>query len=238
MFDEYLQNINSIINKIDKDVIKKAGEEIANCYINGGMLYLFGTGHSHMLALEMFYRAGGLVKVNPILYEDLMLHKSASASTLTERREGLAESIISQYSIKANDVIIIFSNSGRNAVPVEMAEICKAKGIFVLALTNLNQSTALSSRARSGKKLYEIADIVIDNHGQAGDACVKYDNQFIAPTSTAIGAIVVNLLLVSIVKAMQAKGHKAEIFASSNVDGGDEINNAFIEKYKKIIKNL
>jgi uncharacterized phosphosugar-binding protein len=240
-YKEYITNIRDIMDKLEgsEEILNNAGKIIGDCYINGGMLYLFGTGHSHILCLEMFYRAGGFVKVYPILEEDLMLHKSAVKSTESERIEGLSKKIISNYDIKKNDVMIIFSNSGRNAVPVEMAELMKDKGVKVIAVTNLNQSIPSSSRARSGKKLYEIADIVIDNYGISGDASIRVDNdRFIAPTSTAIGAAIVNLLQITAYDYMTAKGFSPEVFMSSNVDGGDAVNNRYIEKYKSVIKPL
>jgi len=242
MFNDYISNVKNIIENIEnsKDIICKAGHIIAESYVNEAMLHVFGTGHSHMLGLEMFYRAGGLVRVNPIICQDLMLHISASKSSLLERREGLAEEILSRYQVKRGDVMIVFSNSGRNAVPVDIAELCKAKGVSVIALTNLNQSTNSTSRAKSGKKLYEVADIVIDNFGSAGDACVKLEDssKLIGPTSTVAGAIIVNLILIETVDCMNKMGYECEVFVSSNVDGGDKINEAFINKYKDKISIL
>lgn len=242
MYSEYINNIKDILAKIEssEEIICQVGELIGQCYMEGGMLHVFGTGHSHMLGLEMFYRAGGLVRVNPILDESLMLHKSAVKSTEFERIEGYAERLYNNSSIKKGDVIIIASNSGRNAVPVDMAEICRNNGVTVVAITNLNQSINSTSRAKSKLKLYEIADVVLDNYGVSGDACIKLEgsNSYIAPTSTASGAIIVNLILIATVNYLKSKGEDAEVFASSNVDGGDKINQEFIDKYRDTIKAL
>ncbi len=240
---EYIENIKTIIGKIEKDengAIVKTAEIFADTLINDRQIYLFGTGHSHMLSEELFYRAGGLVNIQPILIEPLMLHISASGSTLCEREEGMAERIFRDYNMKANDTIVIISNSGRNGVIVDMALLCKEKGMNVIALTNLEHTYSGASRHKSGKRLCEIADIVLDNGGCTGDACVEIDGikGKICPTSTVCGAMILNAIVAECVDICVKKGFSPDHFASSNIDGGDEINNALVEKYKDRIKHL
>lgn len=193
-----------------------------------------------MLAEELFYRAGGLVNIHPILETALMLHESASKSTEIERLEGYAEIIFDSYGIKSGDVLVIISNSGRNGVCVDMASIAKEKGVTLVALTNLRHSMSGASRHKSGKKLYEFADIVLDNMGCVGDACVYFDElgKKAAPTSTSAGAAILNAAVTGCIEKMLEDGYTPEVFSSSNVDGGDEINRAYIEKYKSSIKGL
>lgn len=193
-----------------------------------------------MLAEELFYRAGGLVNIHPILETALMLHESASKSTEIERLEGYAEIIFDSYGIKSGDVLVIISNSGRNGVCVDMASIAKEKGVTLVALTNLRHSKSGASRHKSGKKLYEFADIVLDNMGCVGDACVYFDElgKKAAPTSTSAGAAILNAAVTGCIEKMLQDGYTPEVFSSSNVDGGDEINRAYIEKYKSSIKGL
>ncbi|MBR6620059.1 MAG: SIS domain-containing protein [Clostridia bacterium] len=240
---DYINKTKVIIDRIEKDggeAIEKAAEVLSNTLINGKRLYLFGTGHSHMLAEELFYRAGGLVNVQPILVEPLMLHISASESTVAEREEGIAERIFNEYSMSKNDAVIIISNSGRNGVIVDMALLCKEKGLTVIALTNLEHTYAGASRHASGKRLCEIADIVLDNFGCVGDACVEVENVKgkICPTSTVTGALILNAIVAQAVENCAEQGFEPEHFASSNIDGGDDINNLLVEKYKKEIKHL
>lgn len=240
---EYIENCKAIIEKIcieGAESIGKAADLLTQTIIDNKRLYLFGTGHSHMLAEELFYRAGGLVNIQPILVEPLMLHVSASESTLAERVEGYAEKIFKDYGISANDTIIIISNSGRNGVIVDMALLCKEKGVNVVALTNLEHTYAGASRHKSGKRLCEIADIVLDNFGCVGDACVTVEGVEgkICPTSTVAGALILNSIVAQAVDNCVKKGFCPDHFASSNVDGGDEINNKLVEKYKKEIKHL
>lgn len=240
---EYIYNCKAIIEKISTDgaeSIEKSAQLLSDTMMNGNRFYLFGTGHSHMLAEELFYRAGGLVNVQPILVEPLMLHISASESTLAERVEGYADKIFEDYGMSKGDTVVIISNSGRNGVIVDMALLCKEKGLNVIALTNLEHTYAGASRHKSGKRLCEIADIVIDNFGCVGDACVSVDGVEgkICPTSTVTGALILNSIVAQAVDICVKNGFSPEHFASSNVDGGDEINNKLVEKYKKELKHL
>lgn len=240
---EYTEKIKNIIDKIvsqGSEAIEKTAEIIAQTLINGNRIYLFGTGHSHMLAEELFYRAGGLVNIQPVLVDSLMLHVSASGSTVAEREEGIAEKIFCEYSMSENDTVIIISNSGRNGVIVDMALLCREKGLNVIALTNLEHTYASASRHKSGKRLCEIAHVVLDNGGCVGDACIEVDSVSgkICPTSTVCGAFLLNAVVAEAVDICAKKGFIPEHFASSNIDGGDGINNLLVEKYKKEIKHL
>ena len=240
---EYIENVKAIIEKIGADgadSIEKAAAVFAETLMGGKRIYLFGTGHSHMLSEELFYRAGGLVNIQPVLIEPLMLHISASESTVAEREEGMAERIFNEYAMKENDTVVIISNSGRNGVIVDMALLCKEKGLNVIALTNLEHTYAGASRHKSGKRLCEIADIILDNGGCVGDACIEIEdiNGRICPTSTVCGALILNAIVAQAVDVCAKQGFYPDHFASSNIDGGDEINNKLIEKYKKEIRHL
>lgn len=240
---EYIENVEKIISKIKNDSDgngEKTALILSNALINNKKVFLFGTGHSHMLAEELFYRAGGLVRIQPILEPSLMLHVSASESTVAERKQGYAEEIFKEYDIKKDDVIIIISNSGRNGVIVDMALLCKEKGVMVIALTNLEHTYSGESRHGSGKRLCEIADAVLDNFSCVGDACLEIDGVEgkICPTSTVSGALILNAIVARTVEICAQKGFCPEHFASSNIDGGDAINNKLVEKYKKEIRHL
>ena len=219
--------------------MSNASEILADTLVHGGTIYTFGTGHSHLLAEEIFYRAGGLVKVHPILDEPLMLHVSASRSSQMERLPGYAELLINQHlGIKPNDTLIIFSNSGRNTVPIDMAMLAKGKGMRVIGLVNLRHSQNVSSRHPSGKRLFEVCDVVLDNGGCIGDASVPIGDYTVGPTSTTVGAAILQASVCGTVAAMLKKGIQPEIFCSGNIDGGDEKNKAYIDKYADQIPML
>ncbi len=240
---EYFENLQKILARIateQLDNIEKAARAVADTLENGGRVHAFGTGHSHMLAEEIFYRAGGLVNVNPILETSLMLHESAAKSTELERLEGYGEILFDHHSINQKDILFLFSNSGRNGVAIDLALIAGERGVKTVVITNMEHTMQGASRHSSGKKLFEAADIVIDNCGCHGDASMRIDeiNRSVAPTSTAAGAAILNAIEARAVEIMVSEGFTPEVFSSSNVDGGDEINNAYIAKYKKEIKSL
>ncbi len=240
--DQYYHLLQDMLDRAftrQGEAIEKAARQIADTVLSGGMLYTFGTGHGHLLALEVFYRAGGLVRVCPILDERLMLHLSASESSEWERKEGLAAELLRKYPVRAGDTVLIASNSGRNALPVEMAVRCREKGAFVIALTNMHHSSAVAPRNALNLRLFEAADLVLDNMGVLGDACVAAPGgRMTGPTSTAVGAALLQAIVCRAVEIAGERGREIEYFASSNIDGGDAVNAAYLEKYKGRIPAL
>ncbi|TDQ18681.1 putative phosphosugar-binding protein [Algoriphagus boseongensis] len=218
--------------------IQLAAKWIAESLKNEGWIYTSGTGHSHMLAEEIFYRAGGFAKVIPILDPPLMLHESASLSTEIERKEGYGEDLIKNFPLSSKDIFIISSNSGRNAVPIEMANFAKSKGAKVIVITNLAHSHSVESRHSSGLKLYQLGDVVLDNFGEIGDASVSISGKKVGATSTVIGVALLQAILVQAAGLLIKEGIDAEIFHSSNGNEGEEINERLISKYKNQIKGL
>lgn len=208
--------------------------------LDNGFIYTSGTGHSHMFAEEIFYRAGGFARVIPILDEALMLHQDASHSTEVERREGYAAQLLKDYKISKHDVFIISSNSGRNTVSIEMGMIAQEKGAKVIVITNLKHTSSVDSRHISGKKLYEVSDMYFDNGGEIGDAAVKIEglDLKVGATSTVIGVSILQSIMVQATENLVSKGFIPEIFSSSNSDEGEEHNDALIKKYKGIIRGL
>lgn len=241
-FEKYYEALLSIEKKAfteQNDKIEQAAKALADTFASGGMVYTFGTGHAHMLSLEIFYRAGGPVKVYPILDEKLMLHISASESTGWERKPGYAKELLKEYPMKKGDSLILFSNSGRNSVPVEMTLAARELGVTTIAITNLKHSSSSTPRNPYGLRLFEAADIVIDNMGEIGDACLETPSgRKIGPTSTAVGAALLQALIVRAEEIARENGCTPDFFASSNIDGGDEINQKYIDEYKGQIKCL
>ena len=199
---------------------------VADALARGGDVHAFGTGHSHMLAEELYYRAGGLVRVRPILFEGLMLHAGAELSTSLERLSGLATAILEQHPIASGDVLIVASNSGGNAVVGELAALARARGVPVIAILSRTHATSAAARTAGGPNLRDLADVVIDNGGATGDAAVAIDGfaQRVGPTSTVVGAAALNAIVAEAVERLVARGVPPDVFLSSNVDGGDAVN--------------
>jgi uncharacterized phosphosugar-binding protein len=226
------------VKETQKDNIQKAAQLIAESVEKDGRLYAFGTGHSHMLAEDIYIRAGGAAFVKAILEPSLMLHEMPNKSTYLERLEGYAAVLLKLHKVDKNDTVIVISNSGRNALPVEMALESKKIGANVIAITSLKHSTMVSSRHKSGKKLYEIADVTIDNCAEKGDAVFEIEgiDTPTGPTSSITGTAIVQALIATTLQILAKKGIKPPVFISSNVDGADEINDYLFDKYYGFIK--
>lgn len=219
--------------------IHAGAQSIADTIAGGGLVHVFGTGHSHILAEEMFYRAGGLAAVNPILVESLMLHAGAEESTRLERLVGTAAAIFNDVPMKRGDTLIIASNSGGNAVCGEMARLAVDAGATIVAIIS-KRHAEVSGPRDDGSRLAVVADILIDNHGAVGDASVTVEghSRKVAPTSTVAGAAIVNAMVAEAVEILVGRGDSVEFFSSSNVDGGDAVNAALIARYGGVVSAL
>lgn len=217
--DDYAVHVLSLLEAArtqERDALAAAAAAIADALSRGGRWWLFGTGHSHLLVEEVWGRAGGLVDVEPILEPAVMLHEGLSKSSRLERLPGLAAALIEEHPVAAGDVALVISNTGRNALPVEFATLAAERGAATIALTSVAASRSVPSRAPSGKRLEEVCAIVIDNHGVPGDAIIPRAGASIAPTSTVVGAFLLQLLVCEVVERMDASGHPPRILESLN----------------------
>lgn len=204
---------------------------------NGKMIHTFGTGHSHLLAEEIFYRAGGLAAIYPILDERLMLHKEVVKGSQNERLPGLAQHLINQHPIASGDVVIVISNSGGNQVTIDLVKLAQGQGAKVIAVTSINHATSNSARSSATEKIHQLADVVLDNSGAVGDARVRVagSRMSVGPTSTVIGGALLQSVVVGTVAECLKRGIQPDIFLSSNLAGGDENNSAIFDKYRPLI---
>lgn len=243
MITQYFEKIDEVFQVVlssEQPAMEEAAKRVAEAIMSGGIVQLFGTGHSHMLAEEGFNRAGGLVPVKPIFVEPLMLHEGAFRSSELERDEDFAGKIIEEEDIRKEDVVFVISNSGRNPVPIEFAVKAKERGAFTIALTSLQCAKNQPSRHFSGKHLHKFVDLVLDNHIAAGDAVLSANNVKVpfAAISTIVGSAILNAIFAKAITHMADKGFDPPIFLSGNIDGGDAHNKKQVEKYKKRIPLL
>jgi len=240
--ERYIQTALSILQQILRDESKgidAAAELIVESLAAGGVIHVFGSGHAHLFAEELAYRAGGLAPVNPIVdYGYTLMGGSASRSTRLERLEGYAVVQLQNYDLRPGEVLLAVSQSGINPGPVEAALFAKEKGLHVVAVTSLVHSGNLPSRHSSGKRLFEIADVVIDSHVPMGDALVELhpDIPKVSPGSTVVGAAILQALVAEVASRLLQRGTEPPVWISSNVPGGDEHNLRLAEKYPSRLK--
>ena len=223
--ENYFQSLIAILTSVANQQsgrIEQAGGMVATAIAAGGVVHTFGSGHSHMIAEEAFFRAGGLGPVNPILDDALIFLHGALESTRAERRSGYAAALLAKEDVRPVDVAIVISNSGRNAVPIEMALHLKARGVPVIAITNPRQAATSPSRHSSGQYLYQVADLVLDNGIPVGDAVLALPGlaQKMGPTSTIAGAAIINAVMIEAAAHLQALGLEVPVIASANVGAG------------------
>lgn len=236
---KYYNEITKLLDKVEEtqyETILEVANIFANAVKEDKIIHFFGTGHSHMIGIEMFVRAGGLANINAMLDPTITTAAGAEKGSYMEKVDGLADIIYDQYTIDANDVMVIISNSGRNSVPVQMAMRAKKEGLKVIAITSYDHSKSCASRDASGKKLYELADIVLDNCCPKGDAVIEYGQVKSGPASTIAGAFIVDSILQETLDILYKENVQLPIFVSQNTDNFN--NDHLYEKYRPRIKHM
>lgn len=243
ILQRYRDRVVGILDQIvegQSECFAKVTEAVAGALAADRLIYVAGSGHSHLIAEEAFFRAGGIAAAQAILDEDLMLHISASRSSQLERQTGLAEEVLSRYPVTVGDVVFVVSNSGRNAYPIEMAACAKARGATTVALTSLKHSAEVTSRHPSGKRLFEICDLVLDNGADPGDASIEVgrDGLRMGPVSTISGAFLINAVMAEAVDLLAQRGIAVDFYQSANGQGGEAAADAMVRRWQPRLKGL
>ncbi len=234
MYAEYLDKACQILQQMKEtqtEVIRKAATLVGDTIMDGGLVYTFGSGHSQLLSQEVHSRAGGLYPVMQIA--DPLWGRA-------ERLEGLAEYLLRGKPLKAGEVIFVISNSGRNPEPIEVAMQAKEMGLHVIAVTSMAHSQSVDSRHSCGKKLYELAEVVLDTGAPPGDAAMSFEGLAVkaGALSTVLGAAVMNAVMVEAIQYMADKGFEPPVLMSANLDGSDEYNARIIARYPSTLASL
>lgn len=243
MHFDYIDIVRDLIDKIEEqegEHMEQCVNLLAECVKSKHSIYTFGASHAGILSEEMFYRAGGLMLMNPIFGREIMLDTAPITHTShMERLVGYGtELAYDQADFGSGDVLIAHSVSGRNPVTIEVAMAAHDTGAKVIAITNLTYSRSVTSRHPSGMRLFELADVVLDNHGEVGDAAVAIDglDQRVSPTSTVVGAVMLNSIVAALVQRLVDDGMEhPPVFYSANLDGGDELNQRLVDEYRDCI---
>ncbi|HEY0864104.1 MAG TPA: sugar isomerase domain-containing protein [Lacunisphaera sp.] len=233
----YLATATALLEKavaVNTPILEKLGPVIGASLAQGGVLHLFGSGHSDVIARELVGRAGGLVCISSI---------PDATGGFVENLPGygtrVAERYDRQFGLRPGETIIVISNSGKNASPLEIALYAQAKGLHVVGLTCVEMARSAATVHPGGKKLHEIADHVLDNCGVPGDAVVPVTPEIMAgPTSTFIGTALLNLLSLEVISWLKAGGHPLPVLRSQNLPGAIDYNRALAKQYKGRLSRL
>jgi uncharacterized phosphosugar-binding protein len=241
---ESWQQLSSLLEKVlatQTEVIQRAAQFCADCIEREGVIHTFGSGHSRAFAAELVHRAGGLAPINRIDFEDLALYGDWSLerarSLECERDLEAGKALLTCHQVEPQDVFIIASQSGVNAAIVEYALQVKKSGHQIIALTSLEHTQRTPSRHPLGQKLYELANIVIDNGTTYGDTLLELPTgEQISSASSLIGVLVAQLLNTEIAGLLLARGKEVPAFVSDNIQGGIERNLALQRRYEKRVR--
>ena len=231
---EYLHKINACLAQIENEEgerLQAVSRLVADTIKNDGLIFTFGCGHSHLPGLDAFYRAGGLANVSPMLDTDLMLHNGAAKSSRMEKMSGIASEVFRRYTPSEKDLIFIFSASGQNQVPVEMAQTAKLAGVKSVGISSL-------AYADKGGRLHENVDIAIDCKVPYGDACMDVGDVKMGGLSTYAACFILNTCLINGAKLALEEGVKPPVYISGNVEGGREHNITLENLFMGRVKHL
>ena len=206
--------------------------------VRGNSIYITGCSHSSIIAQETYYRAGGFLLMNPIFLPGMTMETFPPTRTSKyERISGIAEAVLSETKLRAGDALVIVSISGRNTVPIEMAQWAKARDIAVVALTSVAYSLDVNSRHDSGLRLFELADIVLDVTCERGDAILAIEGlpEKVGPTSSVTGIAIMHAVISQAIDNLIRRGLAAPVFLSANLDGADDHNRRLQDMYREQI---
>jgi uncharacterized phosphosugar-binding protein len=235
-YGDVVRNHLTRVEQQNAAALDDVAELVLAAVTGDGVVLTAGAGHSLAAVAETFYRAGGLACVRPVYHPELLPMHGAVSSTSAERRSGLAAEVLREVGLAAHDVLFVFSTSGVNPYPVELAVHAADAGCPVVAVTSLAASAAAPRRA--GTTLAENATVVLDNLVPPGDATYPSDDPVTAAISTVATAFLWNLLMVRLLDKAAESGIVLPLWRSANVEGGDAANADLLRRYQTRIPQL
>jgi uncharacterized phosphosugar-binding protein len=218
-------------------VLEAVARKLCEVVRSDGLVFVAGTGHSLALVLECFYRAGGLACVYPIYHPALLPLEGGEVTTMEERTSGLGRLLVERIPAGASDLAVVYSNSGVNPVPVEIAEELRTRGTPVVGVTSRDHMAR--APARHPRRLGDVVDYLIDTLVPYGDAVYDAGGGVkTMPLSSLTSVYLWNLLLVRAAEIAAARGDRLPVWTSANVEGGEEQNRRLLERYRKRVPRL
>ena len=241
-FSEYLNGVQELLKtaQAQAETVQTVARLLAQRIQNGRVIHVFGPSHAGLMVQDLFYRAGGLVPIEPLLPAGLMLNeKPITRTTHLEQLPGYAQTLLQDSRLQDGDALLIASVSGRNPIVTELCQAAQQRGVTVIALTSLAYSRQVTAR-HGTKRLFELADHVLDLPGEPGDASLRLPGlpQAVGPTSTAVGSTILQGLMVQVSAELLQMGVEPPVFCSANLDGGQEKNRRWLEHYQAKLSYL
>ena len=240
---QYLAEVTSRLERLAgaNPAIDAAVAAIADSLEAGGVVQAFGTGHSEAFAMEIAGRAGGLIATNRIALRTLVLRGGRDISALGgaefERDPNVGENLVSLFDVQPNDIFIIASNSGVNGSILGVALAARARGHKVIAVTSLDHTNRVQPKHPSGKRLSEVADIVIDNLAPFGDSTMELEGGIgVGAVSSLTAAFIAQRITIGVAETIRRRGKTPPVYISANIPGGDEHNRALEDLYGERIR--
>lgn len=238
LFYEEMLKVVDVLEGKEMDNIRKASEVYAETIAQGGVVHVFGSGHSVGFGMELAGRPGSLVPFHTIVTSDFVLHGKVTLEefkdpdNIFERRADIADRLYDLYDIRPQDSFIIISNSGINGVVIDFAIKAKAEGHKVIVVTSWQHTSAEASRHPSGKKLYEMGDVVIDNCGPQGDALIETGKiEKICSISSITGAFIAQSITTETCRLLSEKGVELPLLLSEETEENRSHNAELRQKY-------
>ena len=238
---QYLEHCTAIHTRVAEQLstINEAADLFAQSILAGGMVHVFGSGHSRIMVEEMWPRYGSFPGFNPIVELSLTFHNLVVGANgqrqamFIENVSGLAKQILRNFALKPTDTALVISSSGCNIVPIEMAEEFQRRGVKVVALVSEKHSRPSTSKREDGKKLTDFADIILDTGAPLGDAMVTIDNleTKVAPGSTIGGCLVINCLKAEVADRLTRAGQPPKVLTAGAVIGTEKATAIFESAY-------
>ncbi len=233
----YLSKMSQMLADLEETAhanIEEMSEQLAHVIIKGGIIHLFGSGHSNLIAQDSFYRAGGLAPVHAINVEPFMLHTGAEQSSENERKHGVIQEYLQSEDIRDNDAVVIISTSGRNPVPIDAARFAKEKGAFVIGMLSELYRSSQKSKHLSGYRLEDVVDMTLNTNVPVGDVIMSHDDidENFSPVSSVMGIALLQEVFSRTIVKLKEKGVHPPILRSGNVDGAEDHNKALLERYR------
>lgn len=233
--EDYLTGLVLLLEELREqrvEELRALGARIGRSVAAGGILHLFGSGHSHMAAREPFVRAGTLTTVRAIWPQQI--------TDKLERVEGLGEAVLGMGDVRSGEVLFVISHSGINPLPIDVADAARAMGSYVVGVGSRRHSLAAEPRHSSGRRLMDATETFLDTGVPPGDALLKDLPGLppVGPASTVMSVALIHSALVEAVVWLTENGHEPPIRVSRNWPGGDEVNDRLGERYGDRIPEL